>query len=424
MTIDALARALSVTTRTSIALLLLVCAACHGTGGVNAAPASMANSPAGEWIDLHKTSPTDTMVWVLTPSGSDQLLTIHLDASGARQVRERLYGRWESRRLVDSTGASVPALCFVRRPGRDARSCDRYTLDSVRVDGISVRRLTVRGYAGAHSTGDRVLLERTPRQRSSAPPPAAPSNDAGASTSSVSGGFHPRSVQPERPSVATHAGTVAAGYAEIETGVESDHVADGTRVTQIPTLLKLGLSRRTQLTIVLPASSATGVPFGQGDVSVGLKWRLTEDRPTTQDVAILPSVKFSTGGLRGTGTTDVSVLLINSRVFGPVGVDFNVGMTWRSGDGSQAPRTSTLWTAAAGIPIRGAFGWALECYGLPGTSGPSGGAPIVAVLTGPTWVVRPELALDAGFILPVTGPQARAAYLGLVTNIGRLARPW
>ena len=105
-------------------------------------------------------------------------------------------------------------------------------------------------------------------------------------------------------------------------------------------------------------------------------------------------------------------------------MDLNLGMTWRSGDGTQAPRTSTLWAAAAGIPLRGAFGWALECYGLPGTSGPSGVAPIVAVLTGPTWVVLPELALDAGIIIPVSGPQARAAYLGVVTNIGRLARSW
>lgn len=424
MSVDAAHRFVTVIRRSRLihrALLLTICTACHSSGGASSAPTPSAGSPAGEWVDLHKTSPTDTMVWVLAPSGNDQLHTIHVDPSGARTETERRYGRWENARVIDSAGTSVPALCFVRRPGRDARSCDRYTLDSLRIDGATVRRLTVRGYAGAHSTGDRVLLERTRRGRSVAPTPAPPSNDAG-EVSAGSGGFHPRSVQPERPSVATHAGTVAAGYAEIETGVESDRISDGTRATQIPTLFKLGLTRRTQLAIAVPTSSATGVPFGQGDVSIGLKWRLSENRPTIQDIAILPSVKFSTGGVRGTGTTDASVLLINSRVFGPVGVDLNIGMTWRSGDGSQAPHTSTLWAAAAGIPIRGAFGWALECYGLPGTSGVSGSAPIVALLTGPTWVVRPELALDAGVILPLAGPQPRAAYLGVVTNIGRLPR--
>ena len=39
----------------------------------------------------------------------------------------------------------------------------------------------------------------------------------------------PRQVQPERPTVATHAGTVAPGYLEIETGVESEiHARAGT----------------------------------------------------------------------------------------------------------------------------------------------------------------------------------------------------
>ena len=92
-------------------------------------------------------------------------------------------------------------------------------------------------------------------------------------------------------------------------------------------------------------------------------------------------------------------------------------------DGTQAPRTSALWAAAAGFPIRGAFGWALECYGLPGTSGPAGSAPIVALLTGPTYELRPELALDAGIITPISGPQPHSFYLGLVTNIGKFVRP-
>ena len=410
--------------RAASCVVVCLFTACHGANGSPGAPAPLVSSPAGEWIDLHKTTPTDTMLWVLTPSGSDLLRTIHLDATGVRHERQRRYGRWEDRRVADASGARVPALCFVRRPGRDARSCDRYAIDTVRIDGVTVRRLTVRGYAGTHSTGDRVLLERTHRAPAAAPTPASPLPDTNSATASGSGGFHPRSVQPERPSVATHAGTVATGFAEIETGVESDRISDGTHATQIPTLLKIGLSKRTQLAVSLPASSSTGVAFGQGDVTVGLKWRVAENHPSIQDVAILPSVKFSTGGVRGTGTTDVSVLLINSRTFGPVGVDLNLGMTWRSGDGTQAPRTSALWTAAAGIPLRGTVGWALECYGLPGTSGPTGIAPIVALLTGPTWALRPELAVDAGIIVPLTGPQARAVYLGMVANVGRLARSW
>jgi hypothetical protein len=284
------------------------------------------------------------------------------------------------------------------------------------------RALSAQSAAPHTPAGEWVDLHK--RARSPVTTSVVPSPDTNSAPSSGGRGSHPRSVQPERPSVATHAGTVAAGYVEIETGLELDRASSGDRATQVPTLFKLGLSTRTQLAASIPVSSSTGVPFGLSDISVGLKWRITEDRPLIQDIAVLPSVKFATGGVRGSGTTDVSVLLINSRTFGPVGVDLNVGMTWRSGDGSQSPRTSTLWTAAAGIPLRGTLSWTLECYGLPGTSGPSGSAPIVALLTGPTWVLRPEMAVDTGIIVPVTGPQPRAVFLGMVANVGRLARAW
>src|SRR5437764_1362781 len=40
--------------------------------------------------------------------------------------------------------------------------------------------------------------------------------------------FDPHAVQPERPTVATHAGTVAPGWSEIEAGIERDRYADGS----------------------------------------------------------------------------------------------------------------------------------------------------------------------------------------------------
>ena len=405
------------------AALAVAAAACMNLGSGPHTPSPLgATSPAGEWVDVRRSTPTDTSVWVLTPGGSDELLTVHLDATGAPHVIRRLYGRWHDGRITGASGAPVTALCFTRRPGRDARSCNPYVLDSVRIDGAMARRLSVTGYAGTHTTGDRVLLERTHHARNggdvTAPPPG-PAQTA----SSGHGGYRPRSVQPERPSVATHAGTVAAGYAELETGIQHDRASDGTAVTQVPSLVKLGLTKRTQLSIVLPTVATTGAPFGVGDVSVGIKWRVTEDRPTIQDVAILPGIKIPSGGPRGTGTTDFSLLLINSRVIGPVALDLNLGATWRSGDGTQAPRSSSLWAAAAGIPVHGAFGWAVECFGLPGTSGPAGSAPIVALLTGPTYELRPELALDFGIITPISGPQPHSFYLGMVTSIGRFVRP-
>jgi hypothetical protein len=79
-----------------------------------------------------------------------------------------------------------------------------------------------------------------------------------------------------------------------------------------------------------------------------------------------------------------------------------------------------LWTVSAGIPVRGGLGWALETFGYPGTGGVAGAPPTVAVLTGPTYVMRPEVELDIGIIIPVIGSPPRGLYAGFVTNLGRL----
>ena len=244
--------------------------------------------------------------------------------------------------------------------------------------------------------------------------------DACAAALSSGSAPDPRAVQPERPSVATHAGTVAPGYAEIETGVETDRNSDGTHALQVPTLVKLGIAPQVQLSVLAPVLRAKDVPLGIGDIGAGVKWRLRDGGGPLGRVAILPTMTWATGGDRGTRTTAVGLLLIDSRTVGPVSLDLNAGLTRRSGDGSAAPRTATAWTVASGVPVAGAVGWQLECFGYPGTHGPAGTRPIVAILTGPTLGVWRWLAFDTGVILPLTGPQPKAWYAGLVTNVGRV----
>ena len=110
---------------------------------------------------------------------------------------------------------------------------------------------------------------------------------------------NPRQVQPERPTVATHAGTVAPGYLEIETGVERDQRPDGTHAMLVPNEIKIGLSSNVQFSGFLPVQSATGVPLGIGDVAAGIKWRFIDGEGPLQRFAILPLIKFPTGGDRG-----------------------------------------------------------------------------------------------------------------------------
>lgn len=233
---------------------------------------------------------------------------------------------------------------------------------------------------------------------------------------------NPRNVQPERPTVATHAGTVARGYFEIETGVERDVISDSISFTG-PTVLKLGIASHVQFSVFGSAMQPSGFGTGIGDIGVDVKWRIFDDAPILGRVAIQPMLKFPTGSVRsgaGTGTTDGTLLLISSSEIGPVEMDLNYGYTRRSGNGSNAPKAASLWTASFGGPASGNLGWVAELYGYPSTEGPAGKSSIVALLMGPTYLAKNWLEFDTGIIIPVTGPQPHAIYAGTVINLGRL----
>jgi hypothetical protein len=234
----------------------------------------------------------------------------------------------------------------------------------------------------------------------------------------------PRAAQPQRPTVATHAGTVVPGWVEIESGVEFDRYGDRSRGGSVVTDVKIGLVPRVQLELQTPVvgppgSDATGI----GDFLAGLKWRFAEKAPVLGQAAIFSSVKFPTGSTdsgTGTGTTDVSFILVSARKFGDVEMDLNVGYTRRSGNGDNAPKNASWWTASFGGPLHDWLGFAAELYGYPSTSGPAGADSIVAILVGPTATIRKWLVVDTGVIVPLTGPQPRAVYAGVTYNVGRL----
>jgi hypothetical protein len=235
----------------------------------------------------------------------------------------------------------------------------------------------------------------------------------------------PHEAQPERPTVATHAGTVAPGWVEIETGMERDDL-HGAHTFFTPTVLKLGVAPRVQLELATSFVHLSGTApdySGIGDASAALKWRAVEHAPVVGDFALQPSLKLPVGSARhgtGTGTTDVGLLLISSHDFGEYALDINAGYTRRSGSGAQAPRDATLWTVSGGGPVYKALGWVAEVFGFPGTTGPAGNRGTAAFLTGPTVTVEKWLVLDAGGIVPLAGPQPHAWYAGLTWNIGSL----
>ena len=234
---------------------------------------------------------------------------------------------------------------------------------------------------------------------------------------------NPHDAQPERPSVATHAWTVAPGWLEIEAGTEFDRYDDHAHGETAPLVAKIGLTRRIQLEVQTPIVHSPGLHAAAGDLLVGVKWRAIEHAPVVATVAVFPSLKFPTGSTAsgaGTGTTDLGVVLISSRTFGAVSLDLNAGFTHRIGHNELARHDSTVWAMAFGGPAHGALGWVAELFGYPPTSGPGGNDAVVAVLCGPTMKARGWLVFDAGVIVPIEGPQAKAIYAGAVYNVGRL----
>ena len=201
---------------------------------------------------------------------------------------------------------------------------------------------------------------------------------------------------------------------------------DGTRTFFAPTNLKIGLGSRAQLNLLVSLISDRAIPggsFAAGDITIGVKYRIVDDDRILGDFAILPAVKLPTASPdgAGTGTTDFSLLLISSHQIGPVAMDLNVGQTRRNGDGRSAPTIAGVWTASFGFPVSGPFGATVEIFGFPRTTGLLGTKGIAALLIGPTLLVRKWLAIDAGIIAPITGPQPHAVYTGFVWNFGCIA---
>jgi len=238
----------------------------------------------------------------------------------------------------------------------------------------------------------------------------------------------PRAAQPERPTVATHAYTVAPGYIEIETGVQDMRPRAASQFA-LPAVIKLGIVQRLQLELQggYVRNTAQGPPStteaGVSDMAIALKQRVMDAAPVLHDFSVQGSIKFATGSHGvSTGTTDVSLLLISSRPISKGELDLNAGYTRRSGNGTIAPVNATLLTASFGAPIHGPLGAVAELFSYPGTSGPSGTPPEIGFLTGPTLQVRPWLIFDAGVILNVQHMGANAAYAGLTYNVGRIPR--
>src|SRR5438094_8159704 len=81
----------------------------------------------------------------------------------------------------------------------------------------------------------------------------------------------PRAANPERPTFATHAYTVAPGYIELEQGVRVQGADDLSDATAWDYNLKIGLARGVQLAFFGTGFMRTAAGTGPGDGGTTLK---------------------------------------------------------------------------------------------------------------------------------------------------------
>jgi hypothetical protein len=149
-----------------VASLLLLGGACNSATRLGG---EMRNHPpelVGTWVDIAKSTPNDSALWILGASGEDASQHLQRDTSANNTMSSfvvtapKHYGYWFAQGAIADDASR--AICFTNRPGRSAPTCLSFTLDSVREGGETHRRLLVHGYRGEHHTSDRELVAREP----------------------------------------------------------------------------------------------------------------------------------------------------------------------------------------------------------------------------------------------------------------------
>src|SRR5216117_176174 len=231
----------------------------------------------------------------------------------------------------------------------------------------------------------------------------------------VARGQSPRAANPERPTFATHAYTVAPGYIELEQGVRVQGADDLSDATAWDYNLKIGLARGVQLAFFGTGFMRTAAGTGPGDVGTTLKLSTAVSTRTT--VALAPSVTFATGDAsagRGAGRAQGALLAVAS-VDAPwkIHVDLNLGPVALGTGGSPL-----RWFHSVGAAVgAGPYGLAGEAYGYTAGAGePAQWGALGAVTVRPAqWVV-----VDAGGSVGLWRDTPDLVFVGLTTNLGRV----
>jgi hypothetical protein len=224
----------------------------------------------------------------------------------------------------------------------------------------------------------------------------------------------PRAANPERPTVATHAYTVAPGYAELEQGARAyglDGLGEGT---SWDLNLKIGVLPGVQIAFFGAGYVRTAAGAGVGDVGLSLK--VSRAMSPQAAIAIVPAMTVPSGDARrglGAGRALGSLVAVLSTDL-PQGVHFdaNAGPV---GIGAGRPQ----WFTSVGLAHSGVgpVGVAFELFDFTGgAAGPRQRGLLAALMvTLVDWVV-----VDGGAVRGFFDRTPDQVFLGVTTNVGRI----
>ena len=222
----------------------------------------------------------------------------------------------------------------------------------------------------------------------------------------------PWAANPERPTVATHAYTVAPGYAELEQGLRAFGLRKFSEATAWEMNFKIGLEPGVQLGIFGLPYVRGGAGGGLGDVGAAVK--LSRVLSPKSAVAIVPAVQVPTGdnsrGL-GAGRTLWSLVgVFSSDLSGSVHFDANAGPV---GIGAGTP----LWFTSIGLSFGGSVGVATELFDYTsGAAAPRQRGFLAALMV----TASESVVLDVGGVRGLVDGTPHQVFVGLTTNLGAI----
>lgn len=213
----------------------------------------------------------------------------------------------------------------------------------------------------------------------------------------------------DRPDQTESTATIAPGRMQLEAGLafsQDEESANETQVLEGPgTLLRIGLARDVELRLGWTGIVDEEMRFrgredsesGIGDGELGVKLRLGAESGPRPEMALLVASSLPVGEEPfSSDRFDPSFRLAFAHsLTETVALGYNLGAEWTSEPtaGGRSTRARGLYTLALGFTLSERWAAFAEVFGDFSLSAP--GPPETSVDGGLTWLLRPNLQLDA-----------------------------